>query len=135
MADFAAAYAKTMQHEAGYANDSQDKGGETWAGIARKFHATWPGWAIVDRAKIQLGLDRTLDAPAAVRQKLDAILREHQHLAVVTRALYAELYWTPLGLDTEPSQLVAEKAFDIAVNQGVGTAQRFLADARKAADA
>jgi lysozyme family protein len=54
---------------------------------------------------------------------------------VVTRALYEELYWTPLGLDTEPSQLVAEKAFDIAVNQGVGTAKRFLVDARKAADA
>jgi lysozyme family protein len=40
----------TMKHveemEGGWANNPADSGGETFRGIARNFHKSWPGWAI-----------------------------------------------------------------------------------------
>ncbi|MDR1034997.1 MAG: hypothetical protein LBT40_00015 [Deltaproteobacteria bacterium] len=32
--------------EGGWANNPADSGGETFRGIARNFHKSWPGWAI-----------------------------------------------------------------------------------------
>lgn len=40
MADFNEAFAATSMDEGGYANHCNDNGGETYAGISRKF---WPG--------------------------------------------------------------------------------------------
>ena len=38
-------------HSLGYVNDPTDNGGETIAGISRKFWPNWQGWTIVDAAK------------------------------------------------------------------------------------
>lgn len=119
--------------EAGYANDSHDKGGETIRGIARNSHPTWPGWAKVDQAKATLGLHDTLDAGRAVWAKIDQHLSSDAAFGAQVRQLFRSEYWTPLGLETEPSQRIADKAYDIAVNQGVEVARGFLEDARKAA--
>lgn len=52
MASFDIAYRKyILPNEGGYANVSADKGGETYAGIARNFHPTWPGWTYIDLQK------------------------------------------------------------------------------------
>lgn len=131
MADFLKAHAKTSAHEAGYANDSRDKGGETWAGITRRDWSAWPGWAIVDAAKKRIiGDASSLDLLKPARQRLDAALNADAKLAALVAELYEARYWAPLYLDTEPSQMVAEKAYDIAVNMGVGTAKKFLEEAR-----
>lgn len=37
-------------HSLGYVNDPDDNGGETVAGISRKFWSNWQGWSIVDDA-------------------------------------------------------------------------------------
>jgi len=37
--------------EKGYANTSNDSGGETYAGISRVYHPEWKGWKIVDEYK------------------------------------------------------------------------------------
>lgn len=48
MAYFDPIYVKVLQHEGWYANLKGDQGGQTYAGIARNFHGSWPGWRIVD---------------------------------------------------------------------------------------
>ncbi len=48
MADFGRSYAITSAHEGGYVHAPDDKGGETYMGVARKFHPNWPGWTILD---------------------------------------------------------------------------------------
>lgn len=35
--------------EGGYSKRKTDKGGETYAGIVRKYHPNWSGWQIVDQ--------------------------------------------------------------------------------------
>ncbi len=52
MADFKTAYTKYIQpNEGGYANVSQDKGGETYAGISRINYPKWNGWTAIDIKK------------------------------------------------------------------------------------
>ena len=51
MADFDLAYAPVAKWEGGWTHDSGDKGGETYAGIARAFFPDWPGWHFIDAAK------------------------------------------------------------------------------------
>lgn len=52
MASFDIAYRKyILPIEGGYNNDPDDKGGETYAGIARNFHPGWPGWTYIDFVK------------------------------------------------------------------------------------
>lgn len=52
MASFDIAYHQYIQpNEGGYAYIPGDKGGETYAGIARNFHPGWPGWHFIDLQK------------------------------------------------------------------------------------
>lgn len=39
---------KVLKCEGGYVNDPDDRGGETYRGVARKFWGTWKGWDIID---------------------------------------------------------------------------------------
>lgn len=50
MSDFDRAYAQAIELEGGYklTNHQADNGGMTYAGISRRSHPTWDGWAIVD---------------------------------------------------------------------------------------
>lgn len=51
-ADFLPAYnTYILPSEGGYANVVGDKGGETYAGIARNFNPTWGGWTYIDYVK------------------------------------------------------------------------------------
>ncbi|GAA4839603.1 glycoside hydrolase family 108 protein [Algivirga pacifica] len=70
MTTFEYIFNKTMSHEGYYANVSQDRGGETYRGIARKYWPNWEGWTIVDQEKRSKGgslphnykiVDATLD--------------------------------------------------------------------------
>ncbi|MEH0157368.1 glycosyl hydrolase 108 family protein [Limibacter armeniacum] len=70
MTTFEYIFNKTMSHEGYYANVAQDRGGETYRGIARKYWPNWEGWKIVDQEKRNNGgslphnyriVDATLD--------------------------------------------------------------------------
>lgn len=58
MADFNTAYRIVHGHEGGYANNGGDKGGETYMGIARRYHPEWAGWVIIDAWKTLHGQPR-----------------------------------------------------------------------------
>jgi lysozyme family protein len=50
-ASFLVAYGMVRSHEGGYANVSNDLGGETYCGISRIFHKEWQGWYRIDEYK------------------------------------------------------------------------------------
>jgi lysozyme family protein len=114
MADLAAALARVLEHEGGYADDPDDRGGETYRGIARRFHPDWSGWSRVDALKRGAGFPRSLAGDRRVEEAV--------------AALYRDLYWDRFHGDSLPDQPLAEELFDTAVNLGVRRAVRFLQD-------
>jgi len=109
MANFDNAIKIVLRHEGGYANDPLDRGGETYRGIARRFHARWEGWAVVDAAKRLIGFPANLNA--------------NPRLYGLTIRFYREKFWRYGGIT---SQRVAVKVFDAAVNMGSPNAHRIL---------
>lgn len=98
MAEFAPAYERTIVAEGGYTlHETQgDRGGMTYAGIARRFHPDWPGWSHIDAGS---------EPPAEL-----------------VRSFYRERFWERIRGDEITSQAIAETIYDFAVNAGVKTA-------------
>jgi len=117
MASFNQAYGITMRNEGGYCNNPNDRGGETWRGIARNFWPNWTGWKIVDQIKAL--------KPANLNTALDA----NATLEAQVLAFYKTNFWDTEGLDGIASQQVANQLFDTAVNMGTGVASKFLQQA------
>ncbi|MBN1187017.1 MAG: hypothetical protein JXB49_32365 [Bacteroidales bacterium] len=113
MANFKEAYNKTMGHEGGYANNPFDKGGETYKGIARKYHPEWDGWLIIDayKANSDLKTNRVIDDP-----ELDELVYD----------FYQDKFWSSNRLDEITNQLIANELFDTGVNVGREKAARML---------
>lgn len=130
MANFKIAWAITSKIEAGYSNNSKDKGKETWRGVTRVFWPKWEGWKNVDAAKAKLGLTDTVDASPKVIKPLNDLLFADVALNALVDSFYKTNYWDTIGLDQEQSQLIANKVFDIAVNMGVPTAKEFYGQIR-----
>lgn len=97
MADFNKAIAFTLKFEGGYANVSNDPGGETYRGITRKNHPDWSGWATIDKVKLKHGV----------------ILPE---LEDSVKAFYKANYWARIGEIC--NDVVAAFVFDYKVNSG-----------------
>ncbi|KKK95897.1 hypothetical protein LCGC14_2668180 [marine sediment metagenome] len=112
MALFPEAYEITMGHEGGYSNDSDDVGGETYRGVSRKYHPSWPGWKIIDGAK------STPTFPDCI--KYDSELNS------IIMLFYKANYWDRFWADQIISQAIANELFDTAVNMGVTRAVKFL---------
>ncbi len=112
MADYQQAFEKVLAHEGGYSNLAADRGGETYKGIARKYHPNWPGWRIIDKEKSFDGFPKRLDNNRALHEQV--------------KALYRAQYWAPINGDKIPNQEVAEEVFDTGVNMGIRRSARFL---------
>lgn len=94
MADFEQAFQRLMKDEGVIlSNDPVDRGGQTFSGISRKFHASWAGWKDIDHGGIP-------------------------PLSLV-REFYRDTFWTPVRADEIASQKVAEVLFSQFVNMGV----------------
>ena len=117
MADFDIALAKVLRREGGYANDPNDRGGETYKGISRKAHPTNRMWVLIDKYKEQYGGANT---------KFKQALAKDQEITNCVRVIYKTSYWNPFKLDDLYHQLVAEQVFDDAVNRGVAAACKLL---------
>jgi lysozyme family protein len=112
MANFNTSYDKLLKHEGGYSNDSVDRGGETYKGIARNFHSYWEGWAIIDNMK---GGNTFPDN-----------LKDNNDLDLLVRDFYKKAFWDKLYGDEVHNQAIADELFDIGVNMGVSKAVNFL---------
>lgn len=113
MADFSIAYPLTIRLEGGHVltDYPTDAGGETYAGISRRYHPGWKGWVIIDAAK-----SRASGFTASDVTRLENLTME----------FYREEFWNPLYLDHVNHQELANLLFDMAVNHGHGTAVELL---------
>jgi lysozyme family protein len=112
MADFMEAFETTLAHEGGYVKDPDDRGGETYKGIARRYNPGWPGWARIDNAKKQRGFPQTLQADQTLQSGVASFYRSH--------------YWDKFQGDSISVQTIANELFDTAVNLGVARAIEFF---------
>lgn len=92
MADFIPAFTATMAAEGGYklTNDPNDRGGQTYAGISRRYHPDWAGWTYIDKGE--------RPPPSMVR------------------AFYLKKFWNKMHLSDVRSQRVANFLYGSAVN-------------------
>lgn len=113
MADFQIALNELLNFEGAYSNNSDDAGGLTVFGIARKYNPNWLGWHLIDSLRVSY--------PNLV--ELNAALKADAQVQLAVSQFYRTKYW---NFDKVPSQLVANKMFEMEVNFGTGTAVRIL---------
>ncbi len=119
MAKFEIAESITGKNEGGYANNHADKGGETYAGIARNFWPNWNGWQQIDAIKKQYGTNaNTINLWA----KKDVKLQED------VSHLYKQNFWDQNKLDLFTDQQIANTVYDFGVNAGTRKAAKTLQD-------
>jgi len=100
MAEFLPSFERVLRNEGGYVLHTvkDDRGGATYAGIARAFHPNWQGWRFIDQG----------ESPPAD----------------LVRQFYRSQFWHPLRLDEVTHQEVAANIFDFGVNAGISTAAK-----------
>ena len=94
MANFAQAYERMIVNEGGYklTNIASDRGGQTYAGIARNRWPNWYGWRDIDAGQVP-----------------DSEL---------VRKFYRENFWDKVRGDDIDNQAIANNLFDFSVNAG-----------------
>ena len=102
--NFNDAYKELIRSEGGYVDDPDDKGGETYKGIARHFNPDWSGWKIIDNYK-------------ANRENFKDLLKTDTKLESLVQAFYKANYWLKFKGDDLPF-IIAEELFEQSVNQG-----------------
>jgi len=112
MADFNKSFEKTMGHEGGYVNDPDDKGGETYCGISRRWQPNWSGWLIIDAYK---------KAP-----DFRKCLKNDEGLAQLVRDFYRIEFWNRISGDKIQAQYIADEMFDTIVNMNPRKPRMFL---------
>lgn len=98
MSEFLPAFEKMIIAEGGYVlhHVKSDKGGQTYAGIARNRWPDWPGWEAIDANCI----------PSSD----------------LVRGFYRENFWVPVCGVGINDQKIANSIFEFSVNAGTGTA-------------
>jgi hypothetical protein len=101
MADFNPAFEKMICDEGGYqlTNIPGDRGGQTYAGIARKPNPDWAGWQFIDR-------------------------KDFGSATPLVREFYKFNFWDRVRGDDITNQAIAETIFNFAVNTGVRVASK-----------
>ena len=113
---------KALKNEGGYVFDPDDAGGETFAGIARRYHKIWKGWKIIDNYKKEFNL------PKDKKQFNDKCFSDKKLMALV-HSFYKDNFWDPFKLDLIPSFDIAFLIFDTAINMGLVKAIKFAQQA------
>lgn len=107
MANFKIAYKKTGGYEGFYSNVKNDRGGETYCGIARVFWPKWEGWKIVDDYKKSVG--GTIKGGTEIKNPA---------LDKLVESFYKTNFWNTVGGDDIEDQATANTLYDFGVNSG-----------------
>lgn len=109
MSHFGPAYRRSMLIEKGYVFHPQDRGGETFCGVARKYWPSWPVWRYIDYLK------SFPDFPQNI---------PYSQLEPYLRSFYRENFWTPI--EGIADQDIANQVYDTAVNSGLSASVKIL---------
>lgn len=99
---FDEAYEIMAKHEGGYVDDPDDRGGETYKGITKKYHGSWKGWKIIDSMKKDDSFPKCLTKDA----ELQSLVKDFYH----------NEYWEKFKCDKISSRKIAIELYDTAVN-------------------
>lgn len=102
--NFSDAYKELIHDEGGYVDDPNDRGGETYKGIARRFNPDWSGWKIIDNYKSN-------------KKNFKDFLSTDKKLESLVQAFYKANYWLKFKGDDLP-YIIAEELFEQSVNLG-----------------
>lgn len=103
MPHFEIAYDLTKRHEGGYSKLPSDRGGETYAGISRRHHPEWEGWAVID----------------GIQNKKQGQFFSRYGIQPLVIAFYHREFWLKMRGDGIVSQSVANFVFDWFVHSGI----------------
>ncbi len=103
-------YDHLLKNEGGYANHPNDKGGETYKGIARKYHNNWVGWELIDEYKKAGGFPDNAYNDSSLNQ--------------LVRLFYKSIFWDKMNLDFIVNENSILQIFDMGVNSGIKTAAK-----------
>ena len=106
---FEFALTNLLKNEGYYSNHPNDKGGETWRGIARRYHPDWKGWEIVDGVENKKTLEK------------------NNNLQNLVHDFYYTKYWGNLSGLREIT--IASDVFSAEVLHGKGQGVRLLQQA------
>lgn len=120
MALFRPALKKVLAYEGGYANDKDDAGGETYKGIARRFHSTSIMWKEID--KIKSSIKGNINSDMSRVKTINKLLESNDIVTKEVERIYKKEYWDVLHLDEMRSEKIAYQLFETAVNMGVSAA-------------
>ncbi len=115
MASFKSAVLLVLENEGGYALVPGDLGGETYCGISRRYHPSWPGWTVIDNIKNYAREGGVIHNGEVGLVDLELVMR-----------FYREEFWDKIKGDQIKSQVLANQVFDHAVTSGPGDAAKLL---------
>ena len=97
------AFDKVLELEGGYqlTDHANDKGGQTYAGISRRYNPSWEGWALIDAGE-----------------------RKGDTLEGSVKRYYREHYWKKIGGEGYAARDVAVDMMTSAVHNGVRKATK-----------
>jgi lysozyme family protein len=112
MASFDTAFNILSDDEGGYANDSDDSGGETYRGISRNNFPLWEGWKVIDSFKAKPNFPKNLNYIP--------------ELGKMVYSFYKKEFWATIKGDAIKSQRLANKLLSLGVLLGVHTGIKCL---------
>jgi lysozyme family protein len=118
---FDEAYKFTKKFEGGYAFDPNDKGGETYKGIARKYNKNWKGWDLIDKLKENFPKNISISKKATI---INEAFQEDKDMLELVKDFYQNDQW-PLANPLLPDK-IRIKVFDTGVNMGFSRANKLL---------
>ena len=97
--------------EALYSDHKEDRGGETFCGIARNKHPSWPGWSVIDQMK-----------------RLGQPIQKTPELSKLVLDFYYTNFWIALKCDQidKFSPTISHELFEASVNCGPIQGGKFL---------
>ena len=112
MADFLTAYRLVLGIEGGYVDHPADRGSETYKGVSRRWHPSWPGWRRIDSFKGKPNWQKQLDQDLWLQGQVEQFYRSQ--------------FYDRIGGDEIADQALVNELFDIAVNLDPTRAVTFL---------
>lgn len=127
---FDIAYKNTLSHEGGYVSSEvaasiKDPGGETYKGIARRYHPNWKGWGLIDIYKSKNSSWQYYNKTRYFGLKHGSFI-DNPTIDQLHKDYMKVNFWDVNKLSLFKNQSLANYVYDIGYGSGPGTAAKSL---------